>query len=97
MHLSPWVHPSTGEKRLYINGTSREKIYFSRGADGGLEFHSQALDTSCRGSSSAWKRRDKDCTAAGQARHELNLPAQDDDAGTFNPLFDSLIAKREAA
>lgn len=64
--FSKWVHPTTNEKRIYINGTTRTKIYFTRSAENKFEFNSDALRPQPN-TSSLWQRREKDRAAMNEA------------------------------
>lgn len=43
--LSIWQKPNTDEIRLYINGTSRQSVYFKLADDGRVVWSSKANDT----------------------------------------------------
>lgn len=43
--LDTWTHPTTGDTRIYINGTTRRSIYLTKRDDETVGWSSKANDT----------------------------------------------------
>ncbi len=76
----------SGERRIYINGTTREKIYFTRSDDGKLVCNSDALRPQPN-TSSLFRRRTKDRAAFDIVLEALRA---DNESVTFDLLWEAL-------
>lgn len=73
--LSPWTHPTTGEQRLYVNGTTRKAVYLAAAkSDGRLIWSSKVQDTPTKfRSGDHWGKVNKDRDAAYAVAEALGL------------------------
>lgn len=46
--LKTWTNPRDGRVRIYVEGTTRDTIYFDEGAGGALAWSSKSMDTPYR-------------------------------------------------